>query len=51
MAKYDPRSREEVRKTMHEQKHKGTYASERQAVAVGLNKARHKGEKVPKKER
>lgn len=49
MTKYDPRAKKEVEKEMHEHKHKGKYKSERQAVAVGLDKARRKGERVPKK--
>lgn len=47
MPKYDPASRREVKKTMHEHKHEGKYKSREQAVAVGLSKARKKGEKVP----
>lgn len=50
MAKYDPKSRKEVEKTMHEHKHEGKFQSKKQAVAVGLSKARQKGEKVPKKQ-
>jgi hypothetical protein len=47
--KYSPKSSEEVEKTMHEHKHKGKYKNPKQAVAAGLNKARRKGEQVPKK--
>lgn len=47
--KYDPRASKEVEKTMHEHKHDGKYVSNAQAVAVGLSKARKKGERVPKK--
>jgi hypothetical protein len=50
MAKYDPRARKEVEKTMHEHKHDNKYKNREQAVAVGLSKARQKGEKVPKKD-
>jgi len=49
--KYDPRASEEVEKTMHEHKHEGKFKSREQAIAVGLSKAREKGEKVPKKNR
>lgn len=48
--KYDPRAGKEVEKTMHEYKHQGKFKSREQAIAVGLSKAREKGEKVPKKE-
>jgi hypothetical protein len=47
MAKYGPKAQKEVEKTMHEHKHEGKYKSEKQAVAVGLNKARKAGGKVP----
>jgi hypothetical protein len=50
MPKYDPKSRDDVKKTMHEHKHEGKYKSDRQTVAVGLSKARRKGEKVPAKQ-
>lgn len=49
MPKYDKKAQEEVEKTMHEHKHEGKYQSDKQAVAVGLSKARQKGAKVPKK--
>lgn len=49
MPKYDPKSRDEVKKTMHEHKHEGKFKSDQQAVAVGLSKARRKGEQVPDK--
>ncbi|HXR49624.1 MAG TPA: DUF6496 domain-containing protein [Verrucomicrobiae bacterium] len=49
MPKYDPKSRKEVEKTMHEHKHGGKFKNRQQAVAVGLSKARQKGEKVPEK--
>jgi len=48
--KYDPRASREVEKTMHEYKHEGKFKNRRQAVAVGLSKARQKGEKVPTKD-
>jgi len=47
--KYDPKASKEVEKTMHERKHAGKFKSKAQAIAVGLSKARQKGEKVPKK--
>ena len=50
MTKYDPSAGKEVEKTMHEHKHEGKFKSRKQAIAVGLSKARQKGEKVPKKE-
>jgi hypothetical protein len=46
---YDPKAQKEVEKTMHEHQHKGGFQSRKQAVAVGLSKARRKGENVPKK--
>lgn len=48
--KYDPRASKEVEKTMHEHKHEGKFKSRKQAIAVGLSKARRKGEHVPKKD-
>ncbi len=50
MAKYGKKAQEEVAKALHEQKHDNTYANREQAIAVGLNKARQKGSKVPKKD-
>ncbi len=47
MAKYGPKAQQEVKKAMHEHKHHGTYQSQQQAVAAGLNKARQAGGKVP----
>ncbi len=49
MTKYDPRAGKEVEKTMHEYKHHSKFKNRKQAIAVGLSKARQKGEKVPKK--
>lgn len=59
MAKYGPKASEEVEKAMHEMK-EGTLKSggkskkkvtnPKQAVAIGLSKARQKGAKVPKKD-
>jgi uncharacterized protein DUF6496 len=48
MPKYDPKAQKEVEKTMHEYK-RGKFKNRSQAVAVGLDKARRKGEKVPEK--
>lgn len=48
--KYGKKAQEEVGKTMHEHKHQGKYKNKKQAVAVGLSKARRKGGKVPKKD-
>jgi hypothetical protein len=49
MATYSPKAQSEVKKMLHEHKHKGTFQSKERAIAVGLNKARKKGAKVPKK--
>jgi hypothetical protein len=48
MPKYGKKAQEEVEKAMHEHKHEGKYQSDKQAVAVGLSKARREGGKVPK---
>jgi uncharacterized protein YcnI len=45
--KYDPKAGKEVEKTMHEYKHDGKFKNREQAIAVGLSKARQKGERVP----
>ena len=53
--KYSPKAQEEVKKTMHEYKEgklksgksQKKVTNPRQAVAMGLSKARHKGAKVP----
>lgn len=49
MNKYDKKSQKEVEKAMHEHKHEGKYKNRKQAVAVGLSKAREKGSKAPEK--
>jgi hypothetical protein len=49
MAKYGKKAQESVEKMMHEHKHEGKFKSRKQAIAVGLSKARKKGAKVPKK--
>lgn len=50
MGKYDPKAQKEIQKTVHEYKHEGKFKNRKQAVAVGLSKARQKGERVPKKD-
>ena len=47
MAKYGKKAQEDVAETMHEYKHEGKFKNRQQAVAVGLNKARKEGGKVP----
>jgi hypothetical protein len=47
--KYGRKAQEGVEEAMHEHKHHGKYKSRDQAIAVGLNKARRAGGKVPKK--
>jgi hypothetical protein len=57
MAKYGPKAQKKVEKTMHEFKEGELYSgkpgkkvtSRKQAVAIGLSKARKEGAKVPKK--
>jgi len=49
MAKYGSQAKQEVEKMMHEYKHEGKFQSRKQAVAVGLSKARREGGKAPKK--
>lgn len=46
--KYGPKASEEVEKTMHEHKHEGKFKNRKQAIAVGLSKARKRGARVPK---
>lgn len=48
MNKYGPKAQKAVEKTMHEHKHAGKFKSKKQAIAVGLSKARRAGGKVPK---
>lgn len=57
MPKYGEKAQEEVKEAMHEMK-EGTLrsgktgkkvTSRKQAVAIGLSKARHEGAKVPRK--
>jgi hypothetical protein len=56
--KYDSKAQEEVKEAMHEMKRgelksggksKKTVTNPKQAIAIGLSKARKKGAKVPKK--
>jgi hypothetical protein len=57
MAKYGRTAQKEVKKAMHERKRGKlksgrsgkTVKSRKQAIAIGLSKARKKGGKVPKK--
>lgn len=57
MAKYDKKAQEDVRETVHEMKEgklksgkaKKPVTNRKQAIAIGLNKARKEGAKVPKK--
>lgn len=49
MAKYGKKAQEEVEKAVHEHKHQGKFKNRKQAVAVGLDKARRSGGKVPEK--
>lgn len=57
MNKYGPKAQEEVEKAMHEYKHGklksssgDKVTSRKQAVAIGLSKARDKGAKAPKQD-
>ncbi len=58
MARYGKKSHDTVRSAMHRRK-KGTLrsgsgrkvTSRKQAIAIGLNEAREKGEKVPSRRR
>jgi hypothetical protein len=50
MAKYSKRAGEEVRTEMrHMKRGKHKVKSRKQAIAIGLSKARRKGAKVPRK--
>ena len=59
MAKYGKKAQSEVKKAMHKKKrgqlHSGkakkTVKSKKQAIAIGLSKARKKGAKVPRKKK
>lgn len=48
-SKYGKKAQKEVEKAMHEHKHSGKFKNRKQAVAVGLSKARREGAKVPAK--
>jgi hypothetical protein len=47
MAKYGKKAQQEVGIMLHEHKHEGTFKNRKQAIAVGLSKARKAGGKVP----
>jgi hypothetical protein len=57
MAKYGPKAQEEVKEAMHEMKEgklksgksNKKVTNPKQAVAIGLSKARKEGAKVPRK--
>jgi len=56
MAKYGPKAKSEVKKAVHKQKQgkqksgqSSKAKSRKQAIAIGLSKARKKGAKVPSK--
>lgn len=59
MAKYGKKAQSEVKKALHKTKkgkqHSGKaetkVKSKKQAIAIGLSKARRKGAKVPKKKK
>jgi len=58
MAKYGKKAQSEVKKAVHKEKRgtqrsgkKGKAKSRKQAIAIGLSKARKKGAKVPKKKK
>jgi len=59
MAKYGKKSQSEVKKAMHEYKHgklgsgkaKKKVKNPKQAIAIGLSKARKKGAKVPSRKK
>jgi uncharacterized protein DUF6496 len=58
MAKYGPKAKSEVKKAVHKEKRGeqksgtgGKAKSRKQAIAIGLAKARKKGAKVPKKKK
>jgi hypothetical protein len=48
MAKYGKKAQEEVGEMLYEHKHEGKFKSRKQAIAVGLSKARREGGKVPR---
>ena len=49
MNKYGKKAEEKVGEMLHEHKHEGKFKSRKQAIAVGLSKARRAGGKVPRK--
>ncbi len=48
--KYGPKAQKEVRTEMHHLK-KGEHKNRKQAIAIGLSKARRKGAKVPSRKK
>ncbi len=48
--KYGPKAQQEVRKEMHHLK-RGEHKNRKQAIAIGLSKARRAGAKVPSKKK
>ncbi len=48
MNKYGKKAQDEVHKMLHEHKHQGKFKNRKQAIAVGLSKARRAGGKVPR---
>jgi hypothetical protein len=49
MAKYGKKTQQEVHEELHEHKTQGKWKNRKQAIAVGLSKARKKGYKAPPK--
>lgn len=49
MSKYGPKAQKQVEKELHEHKHEGKFKNRKQAIAVGLSKARRQGAKAPPK--
>lgn len=47
MAKYGPKAQQEVKEMLDEHEHHGKFKNRKQAIAVGLSKARKAGAKVP----
>jgi hypothetical protein len=49
MNKFGSKAQKEVSKALHEHKHEDKFKNRKQAIAVGLAKARSAGGKAPKK--
>lgn len=47
MARYGPRTQKEIEEEIRKHKHEGKWKNKKQAIAVGISKARKKGFKVP----